>query len=77
MVFSFWEIDHFGQVSSLDQYRREKEKLIQSGKVLQQQLTKSRQLLRDTEAMRAEKAKEMEENENELKQSEVCTFRDN
>uniref|UniRef100_A0A0R3RS00 SMC_N domain-containing protein n=1 Tax=Elaeophora elaphi TaxID=1147741 RepID=A0A0R3RS00_9BILA len=58
-------------VSSLDQYRREKEKFIQSENILQQQLTRSRQLLRDTEVIRVEKAKEMEESENELKRSEA------
>lgn len=45
---------------------------MQSENVLQRQLIKSRQLLRDTEMMRAEKAKEMGESENELKKSEVC-----
>uniref|UniRef100_A0A1I7VKY6 SMC_N domain-containing protein n=1 Tax=Loa loa TaxID=7209 RepID=A0A1I7VKY6_LOALO len=58
-------------VSNLDQYRREKEKFIQSGDVLQQQLTRSRQLLRDTEIIRAKKAREMEANENELKKCEA------
>ncbi|VDM95896.1 unnamed protein product, partial [Onchocerca ochengi] len=58
-------------ISSLDQYRREKEELIQSEKILQQQLTKSRQLLHDTEMMRAEKARKIEENESELKKKEA------
>ncbi|VDK67050.1 unnamed protein product [Litomosoides sigmodontis] len=58
-------------VSSLDQYRREKEKLMQSGNVLQQQLIKSRLLLRDIEMVTAEKAKELEGSENELKKSEA------
>ncbi|CAG9540602.1 unnamed protein product [Cercopithifilaria johnstoni] len=58
-------------VSSLDQYRREKEKLVQSENVLQLKLTKSRQLLRDIEMMRAEKAREVGETENEFKKSEA------
>ncbi|KAL3994866.1 RecF/RecN/SMC N terminal domain family protein [Acanthocheilonema viteae] len=58
-------------VSSLDQYRREKEKLMQSESILQQQLIKSRQLLRDAEMVRAEKAREMGESENELRKSEA------
>ncbi|VIO93893.1 Uncharacterized protein BM_BM4362 [Brugia malayi] len=57
-------------VSSLNQYRREKEKLIQSENVLQEQLTSSRQLLHDTEMIRREKIREIKENENELKKRE-------
>lgn len=44
---------------------------MQSGNVLQKQLIKSRQLLRDIEMIAEEKAREMEESENELKKSEV------
>ncbi|VDO36087.1 unnamed protein product, partial [Onchocerca flexuosa] len=58
-------------ISSLDQYRKEKEELIQSEKIVQQQLTRSRQLLRDAEMMRAEKARKIEENENELKKTKI------
>ncbi|KAK6103835.1 RecF/RecN/SMC N terminal domain family protein [Brugia pahangi] len=57
-------------VSSLNQYRREKEKLIQSENVLQEQLTSSRQLLHVTEMIRREKIREIKENENELKKRE-------
>ncbi|VDM10652.1 unnamed protein product, partial [Wuchereria bancrofti] len=57
-------------VSSLNQYRREKEKLIQSENVLQEQLTSSRELLHDTEMIRREKIREIRENENELKKRE-------
>ncbi|MCP9262141.1 hypothetical protein DINM_005433 [Dirofilaria immitis] len=57
-----------GQVMNLlGSIQKGKEELLQFGKVLQQQLTKSRQLLHDVEMMSAEKAKEISENEEELK----------
>lgn len=58
-------------MASLEEYRKQKEELLESGKTLQMELVKSRQKVRSVEAIRAEKAKQLADKEKQLTSVEV------